>query len=394
MKRGLKSLVVFTFLVFALSLFAGACEHAEEEDTSFPNVVRGAYSCQYHNMFAGPDCKEYIGPTWNDVAVLEENCGSGFVEEEAVLKHEGCQPTQEENGTAYSLIGYCHVDIGGPEEHIVYSYDGSIDNLEMACTQMQMNADGVPGTWTTWSETNEEEVVIRQALPEAYDSLISTSLVEVTSRCKPDDDTEACVLEMVENKETIDFTPLKTPIKAGFVFYPGANVDPRAYAPSAMALATAGFFASIVPMKDYMPMDGPLRADDVRAANPDIVDWFVAGHSFGGTMAAKYAKTEAGQTLAGLIIWDSVSDAEYDLSKSDLAVLLIHTTENPVTTPQMVADQAKYLPPEPQTTYVLIQGGDHNLFGFYEDETHATIGRATQQIQMIATTVGFMMGNI
>ncbi|MCP4197901.1 MAG: hypothetical protein GY762_12200 [Proteobacteria bacterium] len=389
--RDLKSLLTNTLLVLGLSVFVWGCEDAEK-DPPFPDVVRGDYSCQYHNRYAGPDCKEYIGPTWDDVAVMVANCGSGFVEEEAVFFNERCQATQEENGVTYSLIGYCHVDIDGPEEHIVYSYDGSISNLEMACNEMQMNAEGVPGTWTTWDEEGGQQVAIRQPLPEAFDALASTSEVQVTSRCAPDDKAEACVLEMVENNETIDFMPLPltTPVQAGFVFYPGAVVDPRSYAPTAMAFAEAGFFVSIVPMEDYMPMSGTLRADDVRALNTDISDWFVGGHSFGGSIAAQYATTNGGQTLNGLIMWDGVADKDIDLSEKVLPVLLIHTTENPVTTPEVVEEQAQYLPLVPPTEYVLIQGGDHNLFGYYEDETHATISREAQQTQVIAATVAFM----
>jgi hypothetical protein len=377
-------------LVLGLSVFVSSCEDAEK-DTAFPDVVRGEYSCQYHNMFAGPDCKEYIGSAWDDVAVMEANCGSGFVEEDAVFLKERCQATQEENGKVFSLVGYCHVDIDGPEEHILYSYDGIIKNLENACTDFQFNADGIPGTWTTWDQGGGQEVAIRRPLPEAFDALASTDDVEVSSRCAPDDKEEACVLEMIENNETMDFAPLTTPI-AGFVFYPGGDVDPRAYAPSAMALAREGFFVSIVPMENYLPMNGPSRADDVQALNPAIDAWFVGGHSFGGTIAAEYAATGSGETLTGVIIWDSVADTDSDLSESNLSVLLIHTTENPVTTEELVEQQAKYLPPD--YTDVLIQGGDHHNFGYYEFESQATISREAQQAQIVAATASFMEENI
>jgi hypothetical protein len=390
--KSLKPLLMISLLALGLPCLVCGCEVAKEA-TAFPDVVRGEYSCQYHNMFAGPDCKEYIGPGWDDVAVMEANCGSGFVEENAVFLKERCKAIQEENGKVFSLVGYCHVDIDGPEEHIVYSYDGIIKNLENACTVFQSNAEEVPGTWTTWEEGGGQEVAIRRPLPEAFDALATTDEVKVSTRCTPDDKEEACVLEMIANDETFDFTPLNPPIKAGFVFYPGGDVDPRAYAPSAMALAREGFFVSIVPMENYLPMNGRMRADDVQARNPDIEAWFVGGHSFGGTIAAEYAVSSSGNTLSGLVIWDSVADTNSDLSKGDLPVLLIHTTENPNTTPEVVEEQSKYLPPVPQTTYVLIDGGDHHNFGYYEFESQATISREAQQAQIVAATVTFMADN-
>jgi hypothetical protein len=60
----------------------------------------------------------------------------------------------------------------------------------------------------------------------------------------------------------------------------------------------------------------------------------------------------------------------------------------------VVEEQAQYLPAVPPTEYVLIQGGDHNLFGYYEDVSHATISRETQQTQTIAASVAFMEDNI
>ena len=44
------------------------------------------------------------------------------------------------------------------------------------------------------------------------------------------------------------FEPNRRQQKTGFIFYPGALVDPRSYAPTAQAIAAQGYLAVIVKM--------------------------------------------------------------------------------------------------------------------------------------------------
>ena len=108
----------------------------------------------------------------------------------------------------------------------------------------------------------------------------------------------------VEDGEFIVFRPAGALPTTGVILYPGAGCDVRGYAPVLRRLADRGYLVVAVPMPLNMAIFGINRADDVRAAFPDVQRWVIAGHSMGGAMAARYAHKHP-DDLAGLILWDS-----------------------------------------------------------------------------------------
>jgi pimeloyl-ACP methyl ester carboxylesterase len=126
----------------------------------------------------------------------------------------------------------------------------------------------------------------------------------------------------------------------------------------------------------------------VIAAHPEIQNWFVGGHSLGGTMAAAYADTHPDQ-VDGIILWASFPADTNDLSdQPELAVTSIYGTLDGLATPEKVLGAAPLFPPSAQ--FVPIEGGNHAQFGFYgpqSGDNPATITREEQQAQTVNATV-------
>jgi acetyl esterase/lipase len=105
----------------------------------------------------------------------------------------------------------------------------------------------------------------------------------------------------VETDPWLVFRPVDQDPTAGLIFYPGGRVDPRAYAPTARALAEEGYLVVIVPMPLNLAFFAPGRAAEVMAAFPGVENWAVGGHSLGGAMAANFAHDNPEAVRPGLV---------------------------------------------------------------------------------------------
>jgi len=88
-------------------------------------------------------------------------------------------------------------------------------------------------------------------------------------------------------KNGIEFIPSK-PNGNGIILYQGAKVDISAYSVEAKILADNGYAIFIPKMPFNMAFFGINKANKIIENNPDIINWYMAGHSLGGSMAAKY----------------------------------------------------------------------------------------------------------
>lgn len=192
---------------------------------------------------------------------------------------------------------------------------------------------------------------------------------------------------VVEGKWLI-FQPLVNPQSTAFVFYPGALVDPRAYAPQARAIAEKGYPVVIVPMPLNLAIFGAGRAGDVMAEFPDIERWVIGGHSLGGAMAANYVASHPG-AVQGLVFWAAFPASNDSLAdQTDLIVYSVYGTLDGLATPEEVLGAAPLLPPG--TRFIPIEGGNHAQFGWYgaqSGDNPATISRAEQQKLTVDATV-------
>lgn len=113
----------------------------------------------------------------------------------------------------------------------------------------------------------------------------------------------------------------------GLIFYPGALVEPSAYAPIARSVAKAGFRAAIV----YVPFRlAPLQMhrDELTSRTRGLINtdedrkWIVGGHSRGGALAAAFAKRFANE-IEGLLLVGTRTANNREL-------ITFQTTPNPV----------------------------------------------------------------
>jgi hypothetical protein len=169
--------------------------------------------------------------------------------------------------------------------------------------------------------------------------------------------------------------------KAGLVLYPGARVDPRAYAALGSRLAVRGFRVVLV----KCPYDLALLCRGDGAGYTDAsVPWMIGGHSLGGPVAVRDAATD--RRYQGLLLWasyplDDVSE------RGDLVVASISGTQDAFTTVDDVSSSASLLPTT--TVFTAIEGAIHSHFGDYgiqPGDGVATTPRAEAQRRIIAAT--------
>jgi len=157
----------------------------------------------------------------------------------------------------------------------------------------------------------------------------------------------------------IVFMPEQHPIE-GIIFYPGARVDPDAYARYMHTFAEHGYAAFIIKMPLNIALLGQNLASNVIVANPSIKLWVIGGHSLGGVSACSFALHNS--IIKGLLLYASYPSE--DLSKQiRLRITSISGTNDGLATPAKIAAAKPLLPAT--TNYVVVQGGVHAFFGDY-----------------------------
>jgi len=150
------------------------------------------------------------------------------------------------------------------------------------------------------------------------------------------------------------------PKGAGVILYQGAKVDVTAYSVEAKIIADNGYAVFIPKMPFNMAFFGINKADSIIKDNPDIADWYMAGHSLGGSMAAKYTSNNQ-EKIAGLILLASYSVD--DLSDYGGKVLSIIGTKDMGIDNEKLDETSINLPRD--TEFYMIEGGNHSQFGDY-----------------------------
>ena len=193
----------------------------------------------------------------------------------------------------------------------------------------------------------------------------------------------------VSDDDWMVFSPVDTDTQTGVIIYPGGRVDPRAYAPLAKEIARAGYFVALPPMPLNLAFTGINVADEIMAANPNIENWYVGGHSLGGAMAAEYVAANPAK-VDGLFLWASYSAESTDLSAiSGLRVLSVYGTEDGGAEEIRLSRERS----PADTVWVEMQGGNHAQFGWYgiqPGDGVATISREEEQALILEATLAFI----
>jgi hypothetical protein len=223
-------------------------------------------------------------------------------------------------------------------------------------------------------------------------------LPEALEALESDDDVTVSEVEVEEWEEGSNFyyafAPKKTDPKIGFILFPGAFVDITAYAPPAHAIAAEGFLTVLIQVKGGLSLGKNLtRADKVMSDYPGIEKWIVGGHSMGGSGACSYAK-DFTENVVGVVLWAAYPTETFRIDDKDLKAISIYGSKN--LNIERFPASAEHLPPN--TPFVIIEGGNHYQFGWYDaslcpevmDRTPADITMEEQQAQIIQSTLDFL----
>ncbi len=164
-----------------------------------------------------------------------------------------------------------------------------------------------------------------------------------------------------DGRNTIIFAPENS--VAGLIFYPGGKVEHTAYKPLMRACADRGIFCVLVEMPFNLAVFDINAADGIREQYPEIQNWYIGGHSLGGSMAAAYLEKNA-DFFDGLVLLGSYSTS--DLSQTDLEVLSVYGSEDNVLNAQKYEENLPNLPES--FTEIVVDGGCHAYFGTYGNQ--------------------------
>jgi hypothetical protein len=182
---------------------------------------------------------------------------------------------------------------------------------------------------------------------------------------------------VLDNSNSITFTPTVNKSSVGIIFYPGAKVQPEAYSVLASKLATNGYTTIIVKMPFNFAIFGTNKADDVIAQHHEISTWVIGGHSLGGVSASDYAVNHQDK-IKGVIYLAAYPNT--NASNSTLKGLFIKGSLDGLVTSTQISDNLNKFPVN--TTFIIIPGGNHANFGNYgvqAGDNHSTITKEEQQ---------------
>lgn len=163
-------------------------------------------------------------------------------------------------------------------------------------------------------------------------------------------------------------------IKSGLVFYPGARVEYTAYEPLLKKCAERGIVCIVVRMPQNLAIFGINKGVDVIKHFPAVENWYIGGHSLGGSMAALCASNNT-DIFKGVVLLASYSTADI----SDLEVLSVYGSMDGVMNKNKYEKNKDNLPDD--FIEYEIKGGNHAYFGMYgtqDGDKEAIIKRKTQ----------------
>ncbi len=197
------------------------------------------------------------------------------------------------------------------------------------------------------------------------------------------------VVQVIDRGDYIVFTPTAPAATTAFLFYPGGRVDFRAYSPILHRIAERSYIVVLVRVKLNLAFFDIEVGAPVLKDFPQIIRWVTGGHSLGGVAAASFAYNHP--EVKGLVFW-AAYPANDQLKNSGLKVLSIYGTEDGGLDNGTKIEQYKSFEPA-DTTFVVIQGGNHGQFGDYgpqPGDNPATISPESQWQQTTEATVQFL----
>ena len=171
-----------------------------------------------------------------------------------------------------------------------------------------------------------------------------------------------------------------TSAEVGFVFYPGGKVEYTAYVPLMRAIAEEGVFCALVNMPANLAILDINAADKILDEYSDIKEWYIGGHSLGGTAAASYLSAHSDK-LSGLVLLASYPSS--DISGACRRALSVYGEHDGVLNREKYEGAGEYLPDG--FTEIVIEGANHAGFGMYGEQQGDGTATISQSEQILLT---------
>lgn len=161
----------------------------------------------------------------------------------------------------------------------------------------------------------------------------------------------------------------------GLIFYQGAKVDEKSYAPMIREIANNNILCVIAKAPfNFAIFDVDAAEDIIDEFDDKKIDWYISGHSLGGSMASMYAYDNKDE-IKGVILFASYSTKDI----SDFNVLSIYGTNDKILNLEKYNETKENYPSD--FTQIVIEGGNHSYFANYGEQKNdgeATISRDEQ----------------
>ena len=174
------------------------------------------------------------------------------------------------------------------------------------------------------------------------------------------------------------------------IFYPGGKVEYTAYLPLCTKLAAEGIDCFLVEMPFHLAIFGSNKAGSIMEEYT-YDNWYLAGHSLGGAMAANYVADNVDE-FAGLIMLAAYPTKA--LVSDNLKVLSVYGNKDEVINREKLKESSEFVPEH--YTEIGLGGANHAGFGNYgvqKGDGEATMEKDKQQdvtvqyiMRMINTT--------
>ncbi len=217
---------------------------------------------------------------------------------------------------------------------------------------------------------------------------------------------------VAETREAIVLTPSAAPARStGFLFYPGALVDPHAYVPWLSDVAASGIPVVITKEPGNLAVLSIDAGLPLRALVPGVSAWVLGGHSLGGVMAA-WSVADHPATWSGLVLLAAYPSTSKSLAAWTGPVLSLSASNDGLATPQEITDTRTLLPAVQfdvtalggyarpasggYTVFHKIPGGTHAQFGSYgpqDGDGTPTISADAQHAEMVSYILEFFQVN-
>ncbi len=194
--------------------------------------------------------------------------------------------------------------------------------------------------------------------------------------------------DLIEGRELTIFEPTSSYTKA-FVFYPGGLVEYSAYSPLLFKLAEQGILCINIKVKDNLAILDINAAEGIKDLYPNIISWYIGGHSLGGVCASQYVDS-SNDVYNGIILLAAYSAV--DLKDNNVDILSLYGTCDGVMNKEKYDESMENYDLSKFTEFV-ITGGCHAYFGSYgaqDKDGTPTITKDDQLSQTVTQIVSFV----